>query len=43
MKDDVILIDGRVYISTGSSSVSAALHNAYGAGHEGVAKTLHRL
>jgi hypothetical protein len=41
IKDSLILVDGCVYIP--ANSPSAVLHGAHGAGHEGVAKTLHRL
>jgi hypothetical protein len=43
IKDSLILVDGCVYIPAGLSMASAALYSANRVGHEGVAKTLHRL
>jgi hypothetical protein len=43
IKDDMILIDGRIYIPAGSPLTSVVLHSAHRERHEGVTKTLHRL
>jgi hypothetical protein len=41
--DDLITVDGRVYVPTSSASLQAILDNEHGAGHEGTEKTLHRV
>jgi hypothetical protein len=41
--DGLIVVDGKVYLPTSSPSLQVALTSAHGTGHEGLAKTLHRL
>lgn len=41
--DDLVLHDGRVFVSSSSALWPQILATAHGAGHEGVQKTLHRL
>jgi hypothetical protein len=41
--DNLVVVNGWVYIPTGSPSTHTTLLNAHDVGHEGIAKTLHRL
>jgi hypothetical protein len=39
----MVIVDGHVYVLVSSPSAHTMLHSAHGVGHEGIAKTLHRL
>jgi hypothetical protein len=42
-QDDLIIVHNRIYLPPSSSCLQQVLTAAHGAGHEGIAKTLHRL